>query len=164
MMTLRFILWQVMQQGLTEQMLCLYSQWTTEKEYLEDPVPGDTKKKEVASKLRQKCAELTQVRQYRCPLGSKSEPPLRHRTGPIVNGTARSMIHALSRADNGGLRPAPHEAEGSSIQWSPVLSSSTCWNSWRQCAKIIFLSLFLLAIFPLTRQFHNSRLKIWKGS
>ena len=41
-----------------------------------DPVPGDTKKKEVTSQLRQKCAELTQVRQYRCPLGSKSEPPL----------------------------------------------------------------------------------------
>ena len=78
-----------------------------------DPVPGDTKKKEVTSQLRQKCAELTQVRQYRCPLGSKSEPPLRHRTGPIVNGTdpqrARSVIHALSRADNGGMRPAPHE-------------------------------------------------------
>ena len=78
-----------------------------------DLVPGDTKKKEVTSQLRQKCAELTQVRQYRCPLGSKSEPPLRHRTGPIVNGTdpqrARSVIHALSCADNGGMRPAPHE-------------------------------------------------------
>ena len=95
-------------------------------ESLEDPVPGDTKKKEVASKLRQKCAELTQVRQHRCPL---VEPPLRHRTGPIVNGIdpqrARSVKHALSRADNGSLKPARHEADGSSIQWSPVLSSST---------------------------------------
>ena len=34
-------------------------------------------------------------------------------TGPIVNGTdpqcTSSVIHALSRADNGGVRPAPHE-------------------------------------------------------
>ena len=72
-----------------------------------------TKKKEISAQLKQKCAELTKVHQYRCPSGSKSEPPARTRVKPPVNGTAlqraRSVIHALSRIDNDGKRPPPHK-------------------------------------------------------
>ncbi|KAF3859863.1 hypothetical protein F7725_000118 [Dissostichus mawsoni] len=62
------------------------------------------KKKEISAQLKQKCIELTNVHQYRCPPGSKSEPPARTRVDPPVNGTvlqrARCVIHALSRVDN----------------------------------------------------------------
>ena len=71
------------------------------------------KKKQISAKLKQKCAELTQVIQYRCPPHSKSEPSARPKVDPPVNGTAlqcsRSVIHALSRADNCGARPPPQE-------------------------------------------------------
>ncbi|KAI9532547.1 hypothetical protein NQZ68_031249 [Dissostichus eleginoides] len=50
-----------------------------------------------------------------CPPGSKSEPPARTRVDPPVNGTvlqrARCVIHALSRVDNNGTRPPPHEQQ-----------------------------------------------------
>ena len=54
------ILWQAMQQN----------HQGIEKKSVEDPAPRDTKKKAVASKLMQSCAQLTQVHQYRCPPGS----------------------------------------------------------------------------------------------
>ncbi|KAF3833218.1 hypothetical protein F7725_026883 [Dissostichus mawsoni] len=72
-------------------------------------------KKEISAQLKQKCIELTNVHQYRCPPGSKSEPPARTRVDPPVNGTvlqrARCVIHALSRVDNNGTRPPPHEQQ-----------------------------------------------------
>ena len=72
-----------------------------------------TKKKEISAQLKRKCAELTKVCQYRCPPGSKSEPPVRPRVDPPVDGSApqraRSVIHALSRVDNNGKRPPPEE-------------------------------------------------------
>jgi len=75
--------------------------------------PAKPVKKELSALLKQKCAELTQLQQYRCPPGSKSEPPARSMTKPPVNGMApqraRSVIHALSRTDNNGTRPPPDE-------------------------------------------------------
>jgi len=75
--------------------------------------PAQLVKKEVSAMLKQKCAELTQVQQYRCPPGSKSEPPARPMVETPVNDTApqraRSVIHALSRADNNGTRPPPED-------------------------------------------------------
>lgn len=77
----------------------------------EVPVARLLKKKEISAQLRQKCAELTKVHQYRCPSGSKSEPPARPTVDLPVNGTApqraRSVIHALSRIDTDGSRPSP---------------------------------------------------------
>ena len=74
-----------------------------------------TKKMEISVQLSQKCAELTQVYQYKCPTGSKGEPPARPMVDTPVNGTssqrAHSVIHALSRADNDGSRPSPHEQQ-----------------------------------------------------
>lgn len=71
--------------------------------------------KETADQLKQKCAELTRVQQYKCPTGSTSEPPARPKVQPPVNGSAqqqaRSVIHALSRANNDGTRPAAHEQQ-----------------------------------------------------
>ncbi|KAJ4940036.1 hypothetical protein JOQ06_029467 [Pogonophryne albipinna] len=71
--------------------------------------------KEISAQLKQKCMELTNVHQYRCTPGSKSEPPARTRVDPPVNGTvlqrARCVIHALSRVDNNGTRPPPHEQQ-----------------------------------------------------
>ena len=82
-----------------------------EKKSNEEPAPRLTKKKGISAKLKQKCEELTQVHQYICPPGSMSEPPAHPRVDPPVNGTgpqhARSVIHALSHADN--TRPPPHE-------------------------------------------------------
>ena len=79
----------------------------------DDEPPAKLVKREISAQLKQKCAELTHVRQYRCPPGSKSEPPTRSRVEPLVNGIApqhaRSVIHALSRADNNGTRPKPDE-------------------------------------------------------
>ena len=84
-----------------------------EKKPDEEPAARLIKKKEISAQLKQKCSELTQVQQYRCPPGSKSEPPARPMVHPPVNGTApqcaRSVIHALSRADNDGTRPPPHK-------------------------------------------------------
>ena len=84
-----------------------------EKKTDEEPVARLIKKKEISAQLKEKCAELTQVYQYRCPPGSKSEPPTRLMVDPPVNGTAlqraRSVVHALSRADNCGKRQPPHE-------------------------------------------------------
>ena len=61
------------------------------------------------------CAELTHVHQYKCPAGSRSEPPARPVVDTPVNGTsrqrARSVIHAMSRVDNDGTRPSPHEQQ-----------------------------------------------------
>ncbi len=66
-------------------------------------------KKTISALLKQKCAELTQVHQYRCPPGSKSETPVRRIVDAPINGTApqraRSVIHALSRVDNECTRP-----------------------------------------------------------
>lgn len=70
-------------------------------------------KKQISEQLTQKCGDMTHVHQYRCPLGSTSEPPIRARVNPPMNGTApqcaRSVIHALSRTNNDGTRPLPHE-------------------------------------------------------
>lgn len=70
-------------------------------------------KKQISEQLTRKCGEITHVQQYRCPPGSTSEPPIRARVNPPVNGTApqcaRSVIHALSRTNNDGTRPLPHE-------------------------------------------------------
>ncbi|MES9879868.1 MAG: hypothetical protein ABW185_03205, partial [Sedimenticola sp.] len=72
-------------------------------------------KKEISAKLQQKCAELTQVHLYRCPPGSKSEPPIRPKVDPPMEGAVpqrtRSVIHALSRINNDGERPKPHEQQ-----------------------------------------------------
>ncbi|KAK1894270.1 putative fatty-acid--CoA ligase fadD25 [Dissostichus eleginoides] len=84
-----------------------------EKKPDEEPAVRLLKKKEIFAQLKQKRIELTNVHQYRCPPGSKSEPPARTRVDPPVNGTvlqrARCVIHALSRLDNNGIRPPPHE-------------------------------------------------------
>ena len=70
-------------------------------------------KKELSSQLKEKCADLTQVQQYRCPPGTKSEPPAREKVDAPVDGLspqcARSVIHALSRTSNDGTRPPPDE-------------------------------------------------------
>ena len=75
--------------------------------------PAKLVKKEVSALLKQKCAELTQFQQYRCPPGSKSELPARPMVETPVNGMASqrasSVIHALSRTDNNGTRPTPDE-------------------------------------------------------
>ncbi len=84
-----------------------------EKKSDEEPAARLIKKKDISAQLRNKCAELTHVYQYRCPPGTKSEPPARPIIDPPVNGTApqraRSVIHALSRTNNDGTRPPPHE-------------------------------------------------------
>ena len=84
-----------------------------EKKQDEDPPTRLTKKKDISAKLRETCESLTKVHQYRCPLGSQSEPPARPRVDLPVNGTAsqcaRTVIHALSRADNDGKRPLAQE-------------------------------------------------------
>ena len=86
-----------------------------EKKSEEEPAARVIKKKEISAQLKQKCAELNQVQQYRCPPGSNSEPPARPVVELPVDGTepqrARSVIHALSRADNDGTRPQPHEQQ-----------------------------------------------------
>ena len=72
---------------------------------------NEKKKKEITSKLKEKCAELTGVQQYVCPVGAINEPPIRSRTMPLKDGTksqqVRSVIHALARADLNGVRPSP---------------------------------------------------------
>lgn len=79
----------------------------------DEPATRPMTKKQISAQLKQKCADMTQVYQYRCPPGSNSEPPIRPMVEPPVNGTdpqrTRSVIHALSRADNDGVRPPPHE-------------------------------------------------------
>ena len=86
-----------------------------EKKSEEEPAARVIKKKEISAQLKQKCAELNQVQQYRCPPGSNSEPPAHPVVELPVDGTepqrARSVIHALSRADNDGTRPQPHEQQ-----------------------------------------------------
>ncbi|KAK5899993.1 hypothetical protein CesoFtcFv8_009411 [Champsocephalus esox] len=71
-----------------------------EKKPDEEPAIRLIKKKEISAQLKQKCMELTNVHQYRCPPGSKSESPARTRVDPPVNGTvlqrACCVIHALS--------------------------------------------------------------------
>ena len=71
----------------------------------------EKKKKEITSKLKEKCAELTGVQQFVCPVGAINEPPIRPRTMPLKDGTkpqqVRSVIHALARADLNGVRPSP---------------------------------------------------------
>ena len=42
-------------------------------------------KKEISSQLKEKCADLTQVQQYRCP-GTNSEPPAREKVDAPVDG------------------------------------------------------------------------------
>ena len=37
----------------------------------EEPVARLIKKKEISAQLKEKCAELTQVYQYRCPLAAR---------------------------------------------------------------------------------------------
>ena len=70
-------------------------------------------KKELSLKLKTKCADLTEVRQYITPHSMTSEPPVREQTEVPVNGLhpqrARSVIHALSRIDSDGKRPNPRE-------------------------------------------------------
>ena len=77
----------------------------------DDNPPSKLAKKEISSQLKEKCADLTQVQQYRCPPGSKSEPPAREKVDAPVDGLSpqrvRSVIHALSRASNDGTRPLP---------------------------------------------------------
>ena len=84
-----------------------------EKKDYEVPAERPIKKKEISAKLTEKCAQLTNVIQYRCPPGSSSQPPIRDFVDPPENGTAperaRSVIHALSRAHNDGTRPPAHE-------------------------------------------------------
>ena len=54
-------------------------------------------KKDISAQLKQAGHDLTQVRQYRCPPGSKSEPPARSRIELPLNGTSlqrtRSVMH-----------------------------------------------------------------------
>jgi hypothetical protein len=73
------------------------------------------KKKHISRKLQQKWADLTEVHQYRCPLGSTSEPPIRETVDPPVEGTEsqriRSVIHALSRTKNDGEIMPPDEQQ-----------------------------------------------------
>ena len=70
-------------------------------------------KKELSALLKQNCADLAQFQQYRCPLGSKSEPLAQSMVEPTVIGMApqqaRSVIHALSHADSNGMRQPPVE-------------------------------------------------------
>ncbi|KAK1901766.1 Low-density lipoprotein receptor-related protein 2 [Dissostichus eleginoides] len=68
----------------------------------EEPAVRLIKKKEISAQLKQKCIELTNVHQYRCPPGSKSEPPARTRVDPPVNGTVlqrarcQQYLHCLA--------------------------------------------------------------------
>ena len=86
---------------------------TDERKADEEPAASLIKKKDISAQLKQKCAELSEVNQYRCPAGSNSEPPVRPTVAPPENGTApqraRSVIHALSRVGDDGTRPATHD-------------------------------------------------------
>ena len=70
-------------------------------------------KKEVSLELKKQCDNITDVKQYRAPLRTKSEPPEREKIRAPVNGLdpqrARSVIHALSRMSSDGTRPTPNE-------------------------------------------------------
>jgi hypothetical protein len=84
--------------------------------YEEKPEKSDTKhtkKKVISEQLSQMCAELTHVHQHKCPAGNKSEPLACPVIDTPVNGASRqrahSVIHAMSRGDNDGTRPSPHE-------------------------------------------------------
>ena len=83
-----------------------------EKKPDEEP-PAKIAKKDISAQLKRACHDLTQVKQYRCPPGSKSEPPARSRIELPLNGTSlqrtRSVIHALSQTDNTQTRPPPDE-------------------------------------------------------
>lgn len=91
----------------------MFLQPTSYEEKSGNEQPANFVKKEVSALLEEKCAELTQLQHYRCPRGSKSEPPIRPMVETPVKGTgpqrAHSVIHALSRADNNGRRPPPEE-------------------------------------------------------
>ena len=65
-----------------------------------------TKKKELTRQLNQKCADLTNVKQYKCPRGASKEPPQCTAATAPIDGTKpqriRSVVHALARSyDNG---------------------------------------------------------------
>ena len=45
----------------------------------DDNPPAKIAKKEISSQLKEKCADLTKVQQYRCPPGTKSEPTAREK-------------------------------------------------------------------------------------
>ena len=62
-----------------------------EKKPDEEPAVRLINKKEISEQLKQKCIELTNVHQYRCPPGSKSEPPARTRVDPPVNGSVLAV-------------------------------------------------------------------------
>ena len=66
-----------------------------------------------SAELKQRCDDLTEVQPYRCPSGSKSEPPADDIVDASINGMAsqrvHSVIHKLSRTDNNGARPTPVE-------------------------------------------------------
>ena len=78
----------------------------------EDP-PAKLAKKEISAQLTLKVAGLTQVQQYRCPPGSNSNPPARERVNPPEDGLipqrVRSVIDAMSRANDNGERPTPEK-------------------------------------------------------
>ena len=82
---------------------------------LDEEPPAKIAKNEISAQLKRKCADLTRVKQYRCPPDGKREPPVRSAVDPPINGTApqraRSVIHALSRTDNNGTRPPPGEQQ-----------------------------------------------------
>jgi hypothetical protein len=78
-----------------------------------EELPAKLSKKDISAELKQKCADLTEVQQYRCPSGSKSEPQARKMMDAPINGLTfqrvRSVIHALSRTNKDGARPTPDE-------------------------------------------------------
>ena len=109
-----------------------------EKKANEQPVPK-LNKKETTQQLKQKSSELTEVRQYKCPYGSTSEPPVRQIVDTPLNDfkpqQARSVIHALSRVQNGGMRPSPDSQSvpaysgSQSCRYPPVIKSKPYFHT-----------------------------------
>ena len=70
-------------------------------------------KEDVSAQLKNVCLELKQIRQYRCPLGSKSDLMARSSVEMPLNGMylhrTHTVRHVLSRTDNFQTRPLPDE-------------------------------------------------------
>lgn len=104
-----------------------------------EDTPAKLVKKEISAQLKQKCTELTQVKQYKWPSGSKREPPVRSNVDPPINGTspqrARSVIHALSRRNADEKRPIPQEQQvpaysgAQSCRYSPTEKSKPYYHT-----------------------------------
>ena len=104
-----------------------------------EDTPAKLVKKEISAQLKQKCTELTQVKQYKWPSGNKREPPVRSNVDPPINGTspqrARSVIHALSRRNADEKRPIPQEQQvpaysgAQSCRYSPTEKSKPYYHT-----------------------------------